>query len=159
MPVKKFNSAIEAMQAISSIGQRSKVITLNDQFKVTICSLGAQDETESFVDCMNFWGQAFLYKHKIETLSRCITKVNDQEITSDITLDMKREYIGKWSQSLVDNLYMDYAKLLGDVDEFLDKIKLTAQTNVVGVRDTEKKKEEQIKKDEKEEDSKETVNE
>jgi hypothetical protein len=142
MPVKKFNTAVEAMQAISEIGQRSKEIPLDDknEFKVNIRSLGAQDETDSFVECMNYWGQAFLYKHKIETLIRAITHVNELPI-DDVSFSTKRVLIGSWSQTLVDELYMEYAKLIGSVDEFLDKIKLTAQTNVVGVRDSEKKQE------------------
>jgi hypothetical protein len=137
MPVKKYDSAEDAMKAISEMGQRSTTVSLtneNSDFKIAIKSLGAKDETDSFVDCMNFWGQAFLYKHKLETLARCITHVNDQTI-DELDIDQRRFLIGQWQQSLVDKLYMEYARLLGSVDEFLDKIKLTAQTNVVGFRD------------------------
>jgi hypothetical protein len=137
VPVKKYDSAESAMAAISEIGQRTTTVPLVDdshEFKVTLRSLGAQDETDSFVDCMNFWGQAFLYKHKIETLVRCITHVNDQPIDS-LSLDQRRKLIGQWGQSLVDKLFLEYAALIGAVDDFLEKVKLTAQTNVVGFRD------------------------
>jgi hypothetical protein len=152
MPVKKFNTAVEAMMAISDIGRRSNEIHLDEknEFKVKIRSLGAQDETDSFVDCMNYWGQAFLYKHKIETLVRAITHVNELPI-EDVSFSTKRTLIGSWSQVLVDQLYMEYAKLIGSVDDFLEKIKLTAQTNVVGVRDSEKKQETEKESDSNEE--------
>ena len=150
MPVKKYNSAIEAMQAVSSIGQKTKVISIDNGFTITICSLGAQLETDSFIECMNFWGQAFIYKHKLETLSRCIIAINDQN-TSEILLDERKQIIGSWSQGLVDNLYKEYAKLLGSVDEYLEKIKLTAQTNVIGVRDAEKVQQKDLDEEKKDE--------
>jgi hypothetical protein len=153
MPIKKYDSAEAAMAAISEIGQRTTTVTLVDdshEFKVTLRSLGAQDETDSFVDCMNFWGQAFLCKHKIETLVRCITHVNDQPI-EDLEFEQRRQLIGKWGQALVDKLYIEYATLIGSVDDFLEKIKLTAKTNVVGFRDAAQSEEEKAKEDSNEE--------
>lgn len=146
MPVKKFDSAEAAMMAISEIGQRSITVPLMNgkkDFNVTIRALGAQDETDSFVDCMNFWGQAFLCKHKVETLIRCITHVNDQPVDG-LDLDQRRALIGQWRQSLVDKLYQDYAGLIGSVDEFFDKIKLTAQTNAVGFKEDSEKTEKEV---------------
>jgi len=142
MPIKKYDTATDAMKAIAVIDVRTLVITLNDDFKITIQSLGAKDETDTFVECMNYWGQAFLYRHKIETISRAIIKVNDQSV-EDLALDTKKELIGRWSQTLVDRIYTEYAGLIGSVDAFIDKIKLTAQTNVVGVREAEKKEKEE----------------
>ena len=142
MPIKKFDSAIQAMQAISEIGQQTINVPISEDFSITLSSLGAKDETDSFIDCMNYFGQAFLYKHKTETLVRSMISVNDLSL-DEIELDVKRELIGRWSQSLVDKIYFEYAKLTGSVESFLEKIKLTAQTNIIGKREQDLKDEQE----------------
>lgn len=134
--LKKFEDPMQAMQAVSELQQRSTDVEINDEFSITVRTLGAKDETESFIDCMNLWGQAFLLKHKMETLCRAITHINNVSIET-IELEDKREVIGSWSQELVDELYLEYAKMLGSVDAFLKKIELTAQTNVIGAKEEE----------------------
>jgi len=136
--LKKFDDPMAAMRAVSELQQRSKEVPINDEFSVTVRTLGAKDETESFIDCMHLWGQAFLLKHKMETLCRAITYINETPIES-VSLDDRRQIIGQWNQELIDQLYLEYAKMLGSIDDFMKKIELTAQTNVVGVREEEMK--------------------
>lgn len=137
--IKKFDDALTALNAISELRQRAidKVI---DEYKFTIKSLGAKDETDTFISCMELWGQAFIYQHKIETLSRAITHVNDVSLES-IGVDDRRQIIGTWNQELVDELYLEYANLLGILETFLDKIRLTSETNVVGAKKYKEEKE------------------
>lgn len=137
--VKKFDNALTALSAISELRQRTVVKTI-DEYKFTIKSLGAKDETDTFIDCMQLWGQAFLYQHKIETLSRAITHVNDLPLES-VSIDERRQIIGTWNQELVDELYLEYANLLGVLETFLDKIRLTSETNVIGSKKFTEEKE------------------
>jgi hypothetical protein len=144
--VKKFDSALDALNAVAELERRNATINIGDDFEVVIKSLGAEDETATFVDCMNTWGQAFVYKHKIETLSRSITQINGMS-TETIDLNAKKLAIGQWQQVLVDHVYREYATLVGDIDEYFEKIKLTAETNVVGYKQNQIKKEEEQKKE------------
>ena len=142
---KKFDNPLVALTAISELRFRSKDITLDDHV-ITIRTLGAKDETDSFIECMKLWGQAMIYKHKIETLCRSISHI-DTIALDKISVDEKRLVIETWSQEVIDELYMEYAKLLGVTDEFFEKIRLTAETNIIGFKDAESK---EIKIDEKE---------
>lgn len=147
--IKKFDDPVTALNAISELRQRAITKTIDD-YKFTIKSLGAKDETDTFIDCMELWGQAFLYRHKIETLSRAITHINDVPLES-VSIDDRRKIIGTWSQELVDELYLEYANLLGVLEAFLEKIRLTAETNVVGTKkyaEEQKKNEEKLKENE-----------
>jgi len=139
MSIKKFEDPLLVMNAIAELRHRSKDVIVDANFSVTIRSLGAKDETDSFIACMNLWGQAFIYQHKLETLSRAITHVNKISLDK-LSTDEKRNIISTWSQDLVDELYLEYAKLLGSLDEFFKNIELTAQTNVIGVKDAEAKR-------------------
>jgi len=134
MAVKKFDDPITAMKAISELRRRTVDVPIEDGFTVTLRTLGTKSETDTFVNCMSLWGQAFLYKHKIETLISAITHINGLPLDSVSDVD-KRSIIESWSQDLVDDLYIAYAKLVGAVDEFFEKIKLTAETNVIGAKE------------------------
>lgn len=135
--VKKFDDPLMAMKAVADLRHRTKDVEF-DGFKVTIRTLGTKKETDTFINCMNLWGQAFIYKHKIETLIRSITHVNDLSV-ENVNEDDKRAIIEKWSQEIVDEIYLEYAKLIGSVDLYLQKIQLTAETNVIGAKDAEEK--------------------
>lgn len=137
----------EALSEVSNIRHRTTEVDIGDGHIVTVRSLGAKDETDTFIECMNYWGQAFLYKHKLETLARAIVAVDGQTFAEemDITkkkkmLDRKKEIIGKWHQEIIDELYVEYAKLIGNIDAFLDKMSLTAETNAAGIQDAEKQR-------------------
>jgi len=136
--VKKFDDPLMAMKAVAELRHRSKDVEFDD-FKVTIRTLGTKKETDTFINCMNLWGQAFIYKHKIETLIRAITHINGLTLES-VKEEDKRSVIESWSQDIVDEIYLEYAKLIGSVDLYLQKIQLTAETNVVGAKDAEEKK-------------------
>ena len=136
--VKKFDDPLMAMKAVAELRHRSKDVEFDD-FKVTIRTLGTKKETDTFINCMNLWGQAFIYKHKIETLIRAITHINGLTLES-VKEEDKRSVIESWSKDIVDEIYLEYAKLIGSVDLYLQKIQLTAETNVVGAKDAEEKK-------------------
>lgn len=143
--IKKFDDALLALTAVAELQQRSITVSLSDEFNVTIRSLGAKDETDTFIECMNFWGQAFIYKHKTETMCRCITHINGLSVT-DVDILARKTIIESWNQGLIDNIYFEYAKLIGSVDDFFEKIKLSAQTNVVASKEAMAKvKEEEAK--------------
>jgi len=137
-----------AMQEMSEIRHRTSDVDIGDGFIVTLKSLGAKDETDSFIECMNFWGQAFLYKHKIETIVRSMYAINNIPFhTADVSdeekkkiIEEKKKIVSSWHQTVIDDLYVEYAKLSGNVDEFLDKMALTAETNSVGLQDAEEKR-------------------
>jgi hypothetical protein len=136
---KKFEDPLLAMNAISEIRHRSKDVTI-ENFVVTVRTLGAKDETDTFIECMNLWGQAFIYQHKIETLCRSITHVNKMSLDK-MGISEKKQIISSWHQELIDELYLEYAKLLSSLDSFFKNIEITAQTNVIGVKDAEAKRE------------------
>jgi len=136
---KKFEDPLLAMNAISEIRHRSKDVPV-ENFIVTIRTLGAKDETDTFIDCMNLWGQAFIYQHKLETLCRAITHVNKMSLDK-MSVNEKRQIISSWHQELIDELYVEYARLLTSIDNFFKNIEMTAQTNVIGVKDAEAKRE------------------
>ncbi|MDO8640286.1 MAG: hypothetical protein Q7R33_01980 [Nitrosarchaeum sp.] len=136
--IKKFDDPLAAMNAVSDLKQRTKIVELDDNFKVTVRTLGAKDETDTFIECMNLWGQAFLYKHKLETLCRSIIDINGVSIQA-VDIVLKRDIMGKWSQEVIDELYIEYARLIGNIDAFLEKMKLTAETNVVGAKEYQDK--------------------
>jgi hypothetical protein len=117
-----------------------------DDHTITVRTLGAKDETDTFVECMSLWGQAMIYRHKIETLCRAITHIDSISLEKVDTTE-KKIIIESWSQQVVDDLYIEYAKLLGITDEFFEKIRMTAETNVVGFKEAQAK---EIKTDEKE---------
>lgn len=135
--VKKFDDPLIAMNAVAELRHRSTDVEF-DNFKVTVRTLGTKKETDTFINCMNLWGQAFIYKHKIETLIKAITHVNELSV-EDINEDDKRAIIEKWSQDIVDEIYLEYAKLIGSVDLYLQKIQLTAETNIIGAKDVQEK--------------------
>ncbi len=135
--VKKFDDPITAMQAVAELRHRTKIVEL-DNFKVTLRTLGTKDETDTFINCMHLWGQAFIYKHKIETLIFAIVQINGMSLDG-VNEESKRAVIEKWSQDIVDELYLEYAKMIGSLDNYLQKIQLTAETNVVGAKDAETK--------------------
>lgn len=137
--VKKIDDPLLAMKAVAELYKRSKVVELNE-FEITIRTLGTKDETDTFINCMNLWGQAFIYKHKIETLILAITHVNGLSL-ENIEIEVRREIINKWNQQIIDEIYFEYAKLIGSVEKFLQNIQLTAETNVIGAKDVENKKE------------------
>jgi len=145
MTTKKFDDPILAMNAISTLRFRTKEVPL-DGHMITVSTLGAKDETDTFVECMSLWGQAMIYKHKTETLCRAITHIDGLSLEKINVMD-KRVIIETWSQEVIDELYIEYAKLLGISDEFFEKIKMTAETNIIGFREA---KEKEIKTDEKE---------
>lgn len=141
MTIKKFEDPIEALKAISELRKRTVDVQVDD-FKITLRTLGAKEETETFIDCMRLNGQAFLYQHKIETISRAVVKINEVSI-ANVDFDIKKEVIGNWNQSLVDELYAKYAELIGSVDAFFEKMKMTSQTNVINnEKEIEKKEDE-----------------
>ena len=133
--IKKFDDPIAAMQAVAELRHRTKIVELDD-FKVTLRTLGTKDETDTFINCMHLWGQAFIYKHKIETLIVAIVQINGMSLDG-VNEESKRAVIEKWSQDIVDELYLEYAKMIGSLDNYLQKIQLTAETNVVGAKDAE----------------------
>lgn len=147
--VKLMEDPFEAMQAVSELRHRTNDVDIGDGFVVTLRSLGAKDETESFVECMNFWGQAFLYKHKIEVLARSIHAVNNQPFHGpDVSpeekkkvIEEKKKIIGAWHQGVIDDLYVEYARLSGNIDEYLDKMAVVAETNAAGVQEALKQRE------------------
>lgn len=137
----------EAMSEISNLKHRTTDVDVGDGHTVTIRSLGAKDETDTFIECMNYWGQAFLYKHKLETLARAITAIDGQSLPEEIDIakkkkliEKKKEIIGKWHQEVIDDLYTEFAKLTSNLDAFLNKISLTSETNVTGIQEAEKQK-------------------
>lgn len=136
--IKKFDDPMMAMRAVAELRHRSKDVEFDD-FKVTIRTLGTKKETDTFINCMNLWGQAFIYKHKIETLVRAITHINGLSL-ENIKEEDKRFVIESWSQEIVDEIYLEYAKIIGSVDLYLQKIQLTAESNVIGAKDAEEKK-------------------
>jgi len=136
--IKKFDDPLSAMKAVSELSHRSVDVNINEEFTVTVRTLGTKAETNTFIECMNLWGQAFIYKHKIETLIRSITHVNGLSL-EDIKETDKREIIESWNQDIVDEIYLEYAKLIGEVESYLDRIQLTAETNVIGAKDAELK--------------------
>lgn len=138
--VKKFDDPLSAMKAVSELRHRTKVVNLDDNFKITLRTLGTKKETDTFINCMHLWGQAFIYKHKIETLIHAIIQINDVQI--DVDEDAKRSLIELWSQDVIDELYLEYATMIGSVESYLKKIQLTAETNVVGAKDAEAKQNE-----------------
>jgi hypothetical protein len=137
--IKKFDDPLLAMQAVAELHQRSKIIKLND-FEIIVRTLGTKDETDTFINCMNLWGQAFIYKHKIETLILAITHINGLSL-ENVNIEKRREIINLWNQEIVDEIYLEYAKLIGSIEKFLQNIQLTAETNVIGAKDAENKKE------------------
>jgi len=138
--IKKFDDPLSAMKAVSELNHRSVDVKIGSgDFVVTVRTLGTQDETNTFINCMHLWGQAFIYKHKVETLIRAITKINGLSL-EDISEKEKREIIEEWNQDIVDEIYLEYAKLIGSVESYLEKIQLTAETNVIGAKDAEVKK-------------------
>jgi hypothetical protein len=144
---KKFDDPVLALNAIAELRFRSKEVPLDDHI-ITVRTLGAKDETDTFVECMSLWGQAMIYRHKIETLCRAITHIDSISLEKVDTTE-KRIIIESWSQQVVDDLYIEYAKLLGVTDEFFEKLRMTAETNVIGFKEAQAKDKE-IKTDEKE---------
>ena len=146
---KMMEDPFEAMHSISELRHRTADIDIGDGMIVTLRSLGAKDETDSFVECMNYWGQAFLYKHKIETLARSIHAVNGQPLHGTEekaedrkkVIEEKRNILGKWHQEVIDDLYVEYARLSGNIDEYLDKMAVTAETNAAGIQEAQKQRE------------------
>jgi len=143
---KMIEDPFEAMHAVSELRHRTVDVDIDDGMIVTLRSLGAKDETDTFVECMNFWGQAFLYKHKIETLARSITAINGNyfQISDDEKKDMidaKKEILGSWHQDIIDELYSEYAGLTGRIDEYLEKMAVSAETNAAGYKDAKEKRE------------------
>jgi len=136
--IKKFEDPLSAMKAVSELNHRSVDVKINEEFTVTVRTLGTDAETNTFIECMNLWGQAFIYKHKTETLIRSITHVNGLSLES-IDEKVKRKVIESWNQDIVDEIYLEYAKLIGEVELYLEKIQLTAETNVIGAKDAEMK--------------------
>lgn len=137
---KLTENPIEAMNMIGSLRHRTVDVNVDEDFTITLRSLGAKDETETFVECMNYWGQAFLYKHKIETISRAIVAINEKPLVG-VSVEEKKNLIGNWHQGLIDELYYEYAKLIGDIDNFLEKMSVVAETNAVGSQEAAKQKE------------------
>lgn len=142
---KKFDDPLLALTAIAELRFRTKEVPL-DEHVITIRTLGAKDETDTFVECMSLWGQAMIYKHKIETLCRAITHIDSLSLEK-ISVMEKKIIIETWSQEIIDELYTEYAKLLGVTDDFFEKIKMTAETNIIGFKEAQAK---EIKTDEKE---------
>ena len=147
--MKRTDDPMEAMKMIAEMQHRTIDVQINDDISVTLRSLGAKDETDTVGDCMQYWGQAYIYKHKIETLARSIIAINGKSFSPVLDsgpefdyltpenklLKAKRDAVGSWNQSLVDMLYNKYANMIQDVERFMEKIKITAETNAVGARE------------------------
>jgi len=131
--VKKIEDPIVALNSIAELKARSKEVTVENRI-ITIKTLGARDETDSFVECMKLWGQAMIYKHKLETMYRAITHIDGISLEK-VDFTEKKMIIDTWKQEIIDQLYNEYAILLGIAEEFFEKIKFTAETNVIGAKD------------------------
>lgn len=142
--IKKSDNSWDAMGAIAKLQHKEINITI-EEITITMRSLGAKEETDSFIECQHLWGQAFLFQHKIEVLSRSIIAVNGEKFSKipadgdDLSdekrmLNKKRELIGQWRQNLVDELYQKYANMIDDVDKFMEKVRISSETNAISMK-------------------------
>ena len=140
------------LDKLAEIGKDSDEVEINKDFKLTINTLGSEDENKVFVFAAGFEGSEYFSKHKRETLVYSISAINgkslrEYEKIQDIETYKKvkeesiakiRRTIDKWNDDIINFIYAKYHVLVAKNEKKLEEMKIVEPMPVVTEKEEKK---------------------
>ena len=136
---KLLKDPFDVLSKLAEIGKEVEEVIINDNFKITLSTIGAEDEAEIFAAAQKTTGTTEYFSiTKRETLARAIIAVNGLSLkeyeklqdakTYDTikaeTLTKLRKIISEWNENLVSFAYNKWSVLIKRSEDKLVAMKI-----------------------------------